>query len=154
MMLVTILFFVPFPASAQELRTNYIVPGVSSESSQVFSTGFSWPLVGFGTLNRYGIGGVAITIINIINGVLVPVLFAVSFIVFLYGIARAYIFSVGDPERVKEGHKIILWGLIAFAVMVSIWGLVNVVANTFGLQGSYAPVQPTSFGSSIPLPIR
>ncbi len=95
---------------------------------------------------------VAQNILYIINSVLVPVLFAVAFIVFLYGIARSYIFSYGDPEKVKEGHHLILWGLVAFAVMVSIWGLVNVVANTFGLAGYYAPPTPTSispFGPAV-----
>ena len=87
---------------------------------------------------------VAQKLIYLINNVLVPLLFAVAFIVFLYGIAKAYIFSHGDAEAVKQGHQTILWGLIAFAVMVSIWGLVNVVANTFGLAGSYAPPTPTS----------
>ena len=148
------LLLVPALAFAQVTFTQ-TVPGVSSNSSQVFSSGnFFAPFTGFGGVSGYGIGGVAATILYVINGVLVPVLFAVSFIVFLYGIARAYIFSVGDPEKVKEGHKIILWGLIAFAVMVSIWGLVNVVANTFGLQGSYAPPQPTSYSPFGPLPIR
>lgn len=134
----------PILASAQELRTNYVVPGVSSESSQIYSGGiFGRPSIGIGFGGGgYGINGIAITIIDVINNVLVPLLFAVSFIVFLYGIARAYIFSVGDPEKVKEGHKIILWGLMAFAVMVSLWGLVNVVANTFGLQGPYTLSQP------------
>ena len=87
---------------------------------------------------------VASTIINMINNVLVPVLFAIAFIVFLYGIARAYIFSGGDPGKVAEGHKLLLWGLVAFVVMISVWGLVNVVANTFGLQGAYAPLLPSS----------
>lgn len=99
---------------------------------------------------------VASTIINMINNVLVPVLFAIAFIVFLYGIARAYIFSSGDPEKVKEGHKIILWGIIAFAVMISLWGLVNVVVFTFGLQGQFAPPSPTSyspFGSPVAPPL-
>lgn len=80
-----------------------------------------------------------------VNSVLVPVLFAVAFIVFLYGIAKAYIFSVGEPEEVKKGHKLILWGIVAFVVMISIWGLVNVVANTFGLAGYGAPVLPVSY---------
>lgn len=84
-------------------------------------------------------------VLRLINGVLVPVLFAVAFIVFLYGIANAYIFSHGDPDRVAEGHKLVLWGLIAFAIMISMWGLVNVVANTFGLTGYYAPTMPTSY---------
>ena len=95
---------------------------------------------------------VAQNILYIINNVLVPVLFAIAFIVFLYGIARAYIFSGGDPAKVAEGHKLLLWGIIAFVVMISIWGLVNVVANTFGLSGSYAPPTPSSispYGSTV-----
>ena len=79
------------------------------------------------------------TILYLINGVAVPVLFALSFIVFLYGIAQAYIFSHGDSEKVAQGHKLLLWGLIGFVVMVSLWGLVNVVTNTFGLAGTYGP---------------
>ena len=87
------------------------------------------------------------TIVFLINSVLVPVLFAIAFVVFLYGVARAYIFSRGDAEEVKKGHTLILWGLIGFAVMISIWGLVNIVANTFGLTGQgtlpppYSPYQ-------------
>ncbi|MFA6278477.1 MAG: hypothetical protein WC638_00070 [Candidatus Paceibacterota bacterium] len=84
-------------------------------------------------------------ILNIINSVLVPVLFAIAFIVFLYGIAKAYIFSYGDTTKVAEGHHLVLWGIVAFAIMISIWGLVNVVANTFGLSGYYAPPLPTSY---------
>ncbi|MEK7604480.1 MAG: hypothetical protein AAB442_01640 [Patescibacteria group bacterium] len=96
------------------------------------------------TLCTTSICSVARTIIYIINGVLVPLLFAVAFIVFLYGVASAYIFSRGDEEGVKRGHRLILWGLIGFAVMISIWGLVNVVANTFGLGGQFAPAYPSS----------
>jgi hypothetical protein len=75
-------------------------------------------------------------IIGVINGILVPVLFALAFIIFLWGIAKAYIFSSGDPAKVKQGHTLILWGLIGFAVMFSIWGLVNIVVDTFGLAES------------------
>jgi hypothetical protein len=77
-----------------------------------------------------GLGG---DIIGIINGILVPVLFALAFIVFLWGVAKTYIFSGGDAAQVKQGHWLILWGLIGFAVMLSIWGLVNIVTDTFGL---------------------
>jgi len=89
--------------------------------------------------------GIAGTILYIINSVLVPVLFAVAFIFFLYGIAKSYIFSHGEPEAVSEGHRLVLWGIVAFAIMISIWGLVNIVANTFGLSGSYAPAFPRSY---------
>jgi hypothetical protein len=92
-----------------------------------------------------GICGIAQTILYIINDVLVPVLFALAFIVFLYGIAKAYIFSRGDDGEISKGHQLLLWGIIGFVVMISIWGLVNVVASTFGLTGGYAPEPPRSY---------
>lgn len=76
-------------------------------------------------------------IIDIINKLLVPLLFAISFITFLYGVAKTYILSNG--EKAEEGHKLILWGIIGFVVMVSLWGLVNVVSGAFGL-GNTGPI--------------
>ena len=102
---------------------------------------------GGGTCNPGDITGVACNILYIINDILVPVLFSIAFIVFLYGVFAKYILSNGDEEKVADGHKLILWGLIGFAVMISVWGLVNVVANTFGLTGSSAPCLPSSTGS-------
>ena len=123
----------------------------SAVYTQQQNTGYTYGFVstsgnffGPGTCTGY-IGCLADTVIGIINGVLVPVLFAVAFIVFLYGVALKYIFSTGDATKVAEGHKLILWGLVAFVVMLSLWGLVNVVANTFGLQGDYAPPYPDSY---------
>jgi hypothetical protein len=97
---------------------------------------------------------VAQNVVYIINNILVPVLFAVAFIVFLYGIFKSYIWSHGDAAEVSQGHKLVLWGIIGFVVMISLWGLVNVVANTFGLGGYYAPPLPSSispYGSAVPV---
>lgn len=104
---------------------------------------------GIGTGIGYGLCtsnlcSVAQTLIYIINAILVPVLFAIAFIVFLYGVFKKYIWSRGDESAVEEGHKLILWGIIGFVVMVSLWGLVNVVGNTFGLTGYFAPQTPSS----------
>jgi len=115
--------------------------------TQQVTTFFSTGVTGGSWLGGCSVGvcGIANTILYLINGVAVPVLFAIAFIVFLYGIARAYIFSSGEAEAVAEGHKLILWGLIGFAVMISLWGLVNVVASTFGLGGYQAPLLPRSY---------
>lgn len=106
---------------------------------------FSWGMTftfGLGCGNTICLVGQ--NILYIINNILVPVLFALSFMVFLYGIALKYIFSSGDSAKVAEGHKLLLWGIIGFVVMISVWGLVNIVANSFGLGGVYAPPTPTS----------
>ena len=119
-----------------------IVGGISSSGSFLGISFGSGSGVATCSSTICGIGN---TILYLINSVLVPVLFAVAFIVFLYGIAKAYIFSAGsDTERTK-GHKLILYGIVAFVVMISLWGLVNIVSNTFGLSGYSAPSLPASY---------
>ncbi|MCX6787461.1 MAG: hypothetical protein NTY93_03005 [Candidatus Kaiserbacteria bacterium] len=121
------------------LFTAFLIPAFASAAWS-----FSFSIGSGSTCGTYieCLGGY---VIYIINGVLVPVLFAVAFIVFLWGVAQAYIFSKGDEAAVGKGHKLMLWGLIGFAVMVSVWGLVNVVVNTFGLWGYSAPPLPNSY---------
>lgn len=136
-------FFAPALAFAQQSSMS-IIQSNSNGTWGVFSnTGGAG---GFGPgLCTSNICGVASNILYIINAVLVPLLFALAFIVFLYGIAKTYIFSGGEPEEVSKGHKLVLWGIIGFVVMISLWGLVNVVANTFGLYGAPAPALPRSY---------
>lgn len=129
-------FLIPAAASA----ATTVVGGVSGGGGFL---GISWG--NGGGLCTNSLCSIGQTILYLINSVAVPLLFAIAFIVFLYGVARSYIFSRGDETEVEKGHRLILWGLIGFAVMVSLWGLVNVVANTFGLAGYAAPPLPTSY---------
>lgn len=119
-----------------------IVGGVSGGGGFFgFSFGSGGGFGGFGCSAT--ICGIAGTILYIINSILVPILFAVAFIVFLYGVAQRFIFS--SDKASSEGRNFILWGIIGFVIMISLWGLVNIVANTFGLQGYYAPPLPKSY---------
>lgn len=119
-----------------------------------------FPIVGLGTLlgsfatplfaaAQTGINTSAITpysdgIINVINGILVPVLIAVAFLMFLYGVYKYFILGAADPKSREEGRDFILWGIIGFVVILSVWGLVAIVGDTFGLTaGGGAPSYPT-----------
>jgi hypothetical protein len=126
------------------LITAFLAPALAFASSSIF-VGFSFGGGNGGGSCTSDICSVAQNILYLINSILVPVIFALAFIVFIYGVAQAYIFSRGDEGEVKKGHQLVLWGIIGFVVMVSLWGLVNVVANTFGLGGVGAPPLPTSY---------
>lgn len=151
-LLLAVLFLIPLGASAQQryvtgnepyvqnTNTSYTYGLVSTSGG--FNTGYAGNLR---SCTGAGIGCFGAQIVYIINNILVPVLFAVAFMVFLYGIAKTYIFSHGDGESVTKGHQLILWGLIGFVAMVSLWGMVNVVSNTFGLEGVNTPDLPTSY---------
>src|SRR3989338_6733897 len=81
-------------------------------------------------------------IINVINVYIVPVIFTIALLVFLFGVAKAYFFNPNsDAERAK-GHKLIFWGVIGFAVMLSIWGLVNLMRTIVGLEGDATNPNP------------
>ena len=45
-----------------------------------------------------------------------------------------YVTKGGDEEKRKEGQRFIAYGILALFVMVSIWGLVNVLDRTLGLD--------------------
>lgn len=72
-------------------------------------------------------------IIALINGVFVPVLYAVAFLVFLYGVFKYFILGADNDTERETGRQFVLWGLIGFVVILSVWGLVAVVSSTFGL---------------------
>ncbi len=80
-------------------------------------------------------------IMNIINQVAVPVLFAVAFIVFIWGVFQTFILNGGDEEKREGGKSLMLYGLIGFFVMVSVWGLVNILVGSVSLK-SNAPNYP------------
>ncbi|CAN5703339.1 hypothetical protein BH11PAT2_BH11PAT2_05720 [soil metagenome] len=93
------------------------------------------------------ITGIISSLQNIIN-LLVPLVFAVAFIVFIYGVFRYFILGGGNEEKRAEGRKFVMWGIIAFAIMVSVWGLVNVITGTLNFGSTSRPNLPTFSGSS------
>jgi hypothetical protein len=57
--------------------------------------------------------------------------------IFLWGGVR-YIAAGGDEEKVKEARSMIIWGIIFLAVMVAVWGFVNIVLDfVFGTEDPF-----------------
>jgi hypothetical protein len=102
---------------------------------------FALPLVSLAAVNNLSDAGSLI--INTINNIIVPVLFAVAFIVFLWGAFKTFILGANSEEVQSEGKSLMLWGLIGFFVMVSIWGLVNILTGTISFGNNAAPTGGT-----------
>lgn len=82
------------------------------------------------------------TVINIINQVAVPLIFALAFIVFIWGVFNYFILGGGDEEKRDKGRDLMIWGLIGFFIMVSVWGLVNLLVGTFVFSDKTPPNFP------------
>ena len=79
-------------------------------------------------------------IINFINNILVPILFAIAFLTFLWGAFQTFIVGSSAGADVKDsGKNLMMWGLIGFFVMVSVWGLVNILTGTFQFSNNQGP---------------
>ena len=93
------------------------------------------PLMAFAQLvGGEGVGGLAESIIAFINQTLVPLVFALALIVFIWGLFQSFILGGADPEAREKGKGLMLWGIVAFFVMVSVWGLVNILTGTLTLN--------------------
>lgn len=81
-------------------------------------------------------------IIVLIDFVVVPLIFGVAFVVFIWGVYTYFIQGAGNDEKRKEGRQFIIYGIIGFFVMVSVWGLVNIAVRTFGFDRASRPDLP------------
>ena len=71
-----------------------------------------------------------------ISKILIPFIFSLALIVFLYGVFNYFILGGGDESKREEGRKLMLWAIIAFVVMISIFGIVNLIAGGLGFSES------------------
>ncbi len=81
-----------------------------------------------------------VTISNWINQ-LIPLIISIGLILFLIGIVQ-FVTAGGDEEKRAAARGMIIFGIIALFVMVSVWGFVNILSKTFFGSGginTYAP---------------
>ncbi len=69
---------------------------------------------------------------GIVSSALV-VLMGIAVIFFIVGIIR-FVLAAGDAEKRKEAKGYMFYGVIAFVVIVGLYGLVNVILGFFGAQ--------------------
>ena len=120
--LTAVSYFIPAGASAQG------VYGLTSQSTGDAST----------------LGGLFSLVLTDLNTYVVPLIFAIAFIVFLWGVFQYFIAGGADEGKRADGRNFILYGIIGFVIMFSLWGIVNILIGTFpGLSGKNTPQLPT-----------
>ena len=93
---------------------------------------FAVPLVSFaqfGDINSF-IGDVS----SFINGTLIPLIFAAALLFFIYGMFKYFIMGGDDEDSREKGKQLMLWAVIGFVAMVSIFGVVNLIAGGLGFS--------------------
>lgn len=87
------------------------------------------------------------------KGVFLIMVLAVAY--FVYNVFNYFIKGSDSPGEKKDAGLYVMWSAIGFAVIFSMWGLVNIVLNTFQLNneqpssGFFGTFKSSNSGSSI-----
>ena len=76
---------------------------------------------------------------NTFLNALIGLFITLAIVVFFWGVIKYLMKSSG--ENAGEGLKLMMWGVIAIFVMVSIWGIIRLLQNTFKVT-STDPIIP------------
>lgn len=78
-----------------------------------------------------------VTLMKSINRViinpLIVFLFALAMVYFIYGLAR-YLLSPDNEEVRKTSKQHMLWGIVGMFIMISVFGILSLIMNTFGIE--------------------
>ncbi|MEI8270304.1 MAG: hypothetical protein WCG45_02960 [bacterium] len=65
---------------------------------------------------------------------LIILLFALALAFFLYGVLE-FIFNQENEEKKTSGKSHMIWGIVGIVVMMSVFSLLQIIMNTFGIEG-------------------
>jgi uncharacterized membrane protein YidH (DUF202 family) len=66
---------------------------------------------------------------------LIGLLFAIGLLVFFWGLAQ-YILNANSPEGRQTGSRHMIWGVIGMFIMISVWSILWIIVNTFGIDAT------------------
>jgi hypothetical protein len=84
-------------------------------------------------------------ITKLINDSIIPLIFAIATVFFIWGAVKFFIINADEEAKREQGKQFMIWSIVAFAVMLSVWGLVAILGGTLGIDTNVLPqVRPST----------
>lgn len=99
------------------------------------ATAMTFPLVTFAATTPGANLSGFITWVNKLIQAAIPLIISLAVVFFLWGVFK-YVASGDSEEERKNGRQLMINGVIAIFVMVSLWGLVGFLDSSLGLNDS------------------
>lgn len=74
------------------------------------------------------------TTVGELIGTLTPIIVALALMAFFWGLAMYVLNFSGEDKDKKKGRDMMVYGLLVLFVMVSVWGIVNILQQTFSIN--------------------
>lgn len=89
------------------------------------------PFVGFAQASG-DVFGLALTLYDILVRI-GQFFWVLAVMLFIWGVVK-FIAHAGDTKEHQDGKRFIVWGIICFVVLLSLWGIVDLILfGTFGI---------------------
>ena len=72
-------------------------------------------------------------------GIITTILVSIAVIILIYGVI-SYVIAGGDEEKAAKARSTIIYGVIGLFVIIAMWGLANILKNTFVDQNTVDPL--------------
>lgn len=76
-------------------------------------------------------------VLGTLNDIIIPLFFVLATVIFLWGVIQ-YVVTQDEGSQ-KKAKGLMLWGIIGLAVMLAVWGIVNILIQYFGVGGQGIP---------------
>jgi Type IV secretion system pilin len=123
------------------LLTILVLPAVSSAQIAVNGTG--------GKLGDY-----MNTIMGFFDDIILPFILSIAFLFFVWGVFLYFIRGGHSDEAQEQGRSYIISAIIGFVIILSFWGLVNIITNGVGLEGKKGVSPKATPGAPAPTTIE
>ena len=76
-------------------------------------------------------------LLELTNGILIPFILGIGFLVFVWGMFKFFILGGANDEEKEKGKSLMVWATLGFVLVIIFWGVVNLVAQSTGLDQDY-----------------
>ncbi len=74
--------------------------------------------------------------LDFIDDYVIPFILAIGFLVFVWGMFKYFIQGGANDEAKESGKSLIMYAIAGYVVILSFWGIVNILSNGLGLETS------------------
>ena len=76
----------------------------------------------------------------VISEAIIPLVVSLATAMFVWGVVQ-YVINSDEEAKKEKGKQFMIWGVIGLTVMFSVWGLVRIVGESFGIKYAIPQLQ-------------
>jgi hypothetical protein len=94
------------------------------------------------------VGQFMMGVLAFIDNILIPVILGLAFLMFVWGVFKFFILGGSDEEAQAKGKSLMIYAVAGFVLILSFYGIVNILTNGLGTQNDGLQFRPST-GQSV-----